>query len=65
VVGFVVVVWGGGRRSNRALTSFVPDEAVNEHERSVPAAAQRPPQPAKREPAFGTAVSVTFSPANG
>jgi hypothetical protein len=36
---------------------------VNEHERLVPADAQRPPQPAKRDPLSAVAVRLTLRPA--
>ena len=60
-----VVVFGCGTRSNRAVTSLAPATPLTEHERLVPADAQRPPQPANREPFAGVAVRVTLSPARG
>jgi hypothetical protein len=61
----VVVVFGCGTRTNRAVTSLTPATPVTVHERFVPAEAQRPPQPANREPAAGFAVRVTRSPSRG
>jgi hypothetical protein len=64
-LGFVLgtVVVGGDVDSKRALTLFAPADPTTVHVLDVPADAQRPPQPANREPACGVAVSVTRSPA--